>query len=334
MEQNASLPIPYGWYALAYSSDLAPGDVQPHYFFNEHMVLFRTEDGEPRVLEAFCPHLGAHLGHGGAVHGEALACSFHGWQFNGDGECVSVPYAKEMPKRVRNGRCLYSYPVRERNRMVWAWHHPRRLPPLFELDEAPELSDPNWSEFKCFDWEINAPIQETGENAVDIAHFIYVHRSIKMPTAKIALEGHRRSTNMTATGPKVDEHGNVDFNELEDIHLLSKNCGPGMSTQVFSKAFKTFLMGTVTPITANKLKLRFAFAKPLDISEKFDVLAEGTIAEIVRQVGQDIPIWQNKKYQESPILCDGDGPIAKYRRWFSQFYDDPAADRAPVRAVS
>ena len=139
---------------------------------------------------------------------------------------------------------------------------------------------------------------------------------------------------MTATGPKVDEHGNVDFNELEDIHLLSKNCGPGMSTQVFSKAFKTFLMGTVTPITANKLKLRFAFAKPLDISEKFDVLAEGTIAEIVRQVGQDIPIWQNKKYQESPILCDGDGPIAKYRRWFSQFYDDPAADRAPVRAVS
>ena len=335
MDENANLPIPFGWYALAYSSELAAGDVQPLNFFDEHQVLFRTEEGAPQVLEAFCPHLGAHLGHGGKVHGEAIACPFHGWQFNGGGECVDVPYAKEIPKRARDRQCLYSYPVRECNRMVWAWYHPRRLPPLFELDEVPELSDPNWSEFKCFDWEINAPIQETGENAVDIAHFIYVHRAIRMPTAKITLEGHRRSTDMTSVGPHIDEEGNIDFNQLVDIHLLSKNCGPGMSTQMFSKAFKTFLMGTVTPISANKMKLRFAFAKPLDISEKFDLLAEGTISEIVYQVGQDIPIWQNKKYLESPILCDGDGPVAKYRRWFSQFYDDPAADdKVRMRAVS
>lgn len=335
MDENANLPIPFGWYALAYSSELAAGDVQPLNFFDEHQVLFRTEEGAPQVLEAFCPHLGAHLGHGGKVHGEAIACPFHGWQFNGGGECVGVPYANEIPKRARDRQCLYSYPVRECNRMVWAWYHPRRLPPLFELDEVPELSDPNWSEFKCFDWEIDAPIQETGENAVDIAHFIYVHRAIRMPTAKITLEGHRRSTDMTSVGPHIDEEGNIDFDQLVDIHLLSKNCGPGMSTQMFSKAFKTFLMGTVTPISANKMKLRFAFAKPLDISEKFDLLAEGTISEIVYQVGQDIPIWQNKKYLESPILCDGDGPIAKYRRWFSQFYDDPAADdKVRMRAVS
>ena len=35
---------------------------------------------------------------------------------------------------------------------------------------------------------------------------------------------------------------------------------------------------------------------------------------------QDIPIWNHKTYVEDPILCDGDGPIAKYRKWFSQFY--------------
>jgi hypothetical protein len=23
---------------------------------------------------------------------------------------------------------------------------------------------------------------------------------------------------------------------------------------------------------------------------------------------------------ESPVLCDGDGSIAKYRKWFQQFY--------------
>jgi 3-ketosteroid 9alpha-monooxygenase subunit A len=41
---------------------------------------------------------------------------------------------------------------------------------------------------------------------------------------------------------------------------------------------------------------------------------------IVHQVNQDIPIWENKVYLEEPTLCDGDGPIAKYRKWFKQFY--------------
>ena len=38
------------------------------------------------------------------------------------------------------------------------------------------------------------------------------------------------------------------------------------------------------------------------------------------QVEQDIPIWNHKIYREQPILCDGDGPITQYRKWFSQFY--------------
>ena len=53
-------------------------------------------------------------------------------------------------------------------------------------------------------------------------------------------------------------------------------------------------------------------------------VAEGFRDEVVFQVGQDIPIWENKVYLDSPILCDGDGPIAKYRKWFQQFYADAA----------
>jgi hypothetical protein len=28
------------------------------------MVIFRTESGEVKILEAYCPHMGAHLGYG------------------------------------------------------------------------------------------------------------------------------------------------------------------------------------------------------------------------------------------------------------------------------
>jgi hypothetical protein len=58
------------------------------------------------------------------------------------------------------------------------------------------------------------------------------------------------------------------------------------------------------------------------------VVARGVVDNVVYQVGQDIPIWEHKKYLESPILCDSDGPINRYRKWFRQFYDElnPAAE--------
>ena len=41
---------------------------------------------------------------------------------------------------------------------------------------------------------------------------------------------------------------------------------------------------------------------------------------VCEQVEQDMLIWNKKIYEPNPILCDGDGPIAQYRKWFSQFY--------------
>ena len=42
--------------------------------------------------------------------------------------------------------------------------------------------------------------------------------------------------------------------------------------------------------------------------------------EVTRQLEQDIPIWENKRYLNPPVLCDGDGPIGLFRKWSKQFY--------------
>jgi 3-ketosteroid 9alpha-monooxygenase subunit A len=47
---------------------------------------------------------------------------------------------------------------------------------------------------------------------------------------------------------------------------------------------------------------------------------DGLTQVLSGQVEQDIPILENKIYLENALLCDGDGPIAKYRKWFTQFY--------------
>ena len=50
-----------------------------------------------------------------------------------------------------------------------------------------------------------------------------------------------------------------------------------------------------------------------------DVLIDG----IANGVLDDMPIWDHKSYVADPILCDGDGPINKFRKWVSQFYSEP-----------
>ncbi|MYE53293.1 MAG: Rieske 2Fe-2S domain-containing protein, partial [Gammaproteobacteria bacterium] len=70
------LPMPFGWFALCYSDELAVGEVKPLHYFERELVLWRGEDGTPRLLDAYCPHLGAHMGYGGKVDGPHLQCPF------------------------------------------------------------------------------------------------------------------------------------------------------------------------------------------------------------------------------------------------------------------
>ena len=46
--------------------------------------MWRGEDGQVRIIDAYCKHLGAHMGHGGKVHGNLLECPFHAWRYDGE----------------------------------------------------------------------------------------------------------------------------------------------------------------------------------------------------------------------------------------------------------
>ena len=63
-------------------------------------------------MDAFCPHLGAHLGHGGTVDGCEIVCPFHGWQFDAEGATPTSPTASARTAR----RALRTYPDRRAQR--------------------------------------------------------------------------------------------------------------------------------------------------------------------------------------------------------------------------
>ena len=91
---------PFGWYPVAWSFELEPGSLVARTYFGRELVVFRTSDGAASTIDAYCPHLGAHLGVGGRVEEDGLRCPFHGWAFGPSGECTDIPYAKRIPPGV------------------------------------------------------------------------------------------------------------------------------------------------------------------------------------------------------------------------------------------
>jgi len=118
--------FPSGWYAVAYSHELPRGGVLARHYFGRELAVFRTASGQAGVLDALCPHMGAHLGHGSRVDGEALRCSMHGFRYDVAGTCVSTPYAPKVPPAARAG----AFPVRERNGAVLVWYDAADRPPV------------------------------------------------------------------------------------------------------------------------------------------------------------------------------------------------------------
>lgn len=321
MTQRYDLPLPFGWFAVSLSNELANGDVKPLHYFNRNLVLFRTESGQARVLDAICPHLGADLGYGGKVTGESIACPFHGWQFNGEGFCTDVPYADNMPPKVVDQRCIKHYATQEDNQAIWVWYHPEDKEPLWELDHVDEMNDPDfWTQSVTKEWTVNCHIQDTNENAVDKAHFVYVHTSEFVPEGDVSIDGHRRVTELASKTAAFADDGSVIEGELTDTSFTSKSFGPGFTWQHFRGITNSMMMGMITPIDGQSVHMRFLFKYPELTTDIAKVFNQGFIDNVCTQVEQDMMIWNHKHYQANPILCDGDGPINQFRKWFSQFY--------------
>jgi 3-ketosteroid 9alpha-monooxygenase subunit A len=320
MHTRIPLPMPYGWYCVGFSSDIDIAEVKPVTYFGEQLVLYRTATGQANLSSAFCPHLGAHLGHGGKVEGERIVCPFHGWKFNTAGVVEEIPYAHRIPPKIDGKACLYSYPVVEKNDIIYAWYHPDKIVPLFEVVPFDVIDSGQWSDYETHEWDIKTHIQETGENAVDGAHFITVHLAVGLPIPSITYDGHRRTSIFEMQTQKFTDQGEKVEGESMDGHVVSECSGPGQTWTRHRTIADLLIIGLPTPIDANTVKLRFACSVPKTQVADQKVLSDYVIQNAVEQVQQDMPIWEHKIYLEEPQLCDGDGPIAQYRKWFSQFY--------------
>ena len=118
-------------------------------------------------------HRGGSLGKG-KMHGDRIACPYHGWQFGGDGACRHIPVLGDgasIPARAK----VDSYPVVERYGIVFAFLGDlpeEERPPLFEI---PEWDQPGWRASGLVTFDLHAYFERSIENGLDPSHNEFVH---------------------------------------------------------------------------------------------------------------------------------------------------------------
>ncbi len=104
-----------------------------------------------------------------------------------------------------------------------------------------------------------------------------------------------------------------------DADLVTWDHGPGFQVVRMTGLIDSLLMNTATPIDESQTDLSFAYTVRAQGDPRKLRLAEAVVKDLKNQFENDRPIWENKAYWTRPALCDGDGPLATYRKWVQQF---------------
>ncbi len=160
------------WHPIAVAKELT--EAEPTKFvrvLGEDLVLFRDKSGRLGLLADRCSHRGVSLVYG-RVEERGIACAYHGWLYDTQGnclECPAEPAASKFHLTVKHK----AYPVQEHVNLIWAYMGPAPAPMLTHYDTLfrkdghrkivvhPQL-DCNW--FQAM------------ENSVDPAHLQILHQ--------------------------------------------------------------------------------------------------------------------------------------------------------------
>jgi phenylpropionate dioxygenase-like ring-hydroxylating dioxygenase large terminal subunit len=162
----------HAWHPIAYRSELKQAPLAVR-LMDRRLVLFAGEEG-PALLEDRCPHRNAPLSAGRLCEGQ-LECPYHGWRFDGAGQCRKVAGSAEAARAF-----VPCYPVREQAGLIWTNFGAPPNAPLMLFDE---LAHP------CFDsfwWPLPTSagaIADAIENLLDPIHSYFLHPGLVRQSA-------------------------------------------------------------------------------------------------------------------------------------------------------
>ena len=321
-------PFPDGWYVLELSSALENQQLIEKTWMGREIVVWRDREGAVCVADAFCPHLGSHLGPsvGGMVLDGNLVCPFHGFQYDVTGKCVA---ARDAPP-PRSAR-LKLYEVAEVNGFIFAyWDNAGRLPEW----QLPDVCPDGWEGRVAKRLRLKAHPQTTTENSVDLCHLAHVHgyRDLKQ-LSPTEIDGPFLSSSYEfRKGILTRGLQRLEMWTAIDVGVW----GLGISTvEVHGRepSLEVRLWIMATPVDGDHIDYWLAVdpkgaSNWLRILPQFirhKIIPKVLLNDLVLEVGRDAEIWSRQRYQPRPVLSRADGDLFRFRRYCEQFYGEANA---------
>ncbi len=205
--------------------------------------------------------------------------------------------------------------MRELNGLILVWHDADGGQPDYEIPRLEGPYSDDWTEWHSQDIDLEVHPREIVDNLADSAHFGPVH---KAPTRlfEVNLNGH------------IGEQVSISEGESgTDMHFNATYYGPAVQIGTYTAehgdlSFEGIMLNAHTPVDQNSCVLHFGvMIKQKDFPAAADEsYMQSYLEQSVAGFMTDVVIWKNKRYEHNPVLCDGDGPLAKMRKWYNQFY--------------
>ncbi len=159
------------WYPADQAKNIGSEPVKLR-MLGQDFVLWRNSAGQVNCLSNTCSHRGGSLA-GGKVKDDCIQCPYHGWRYDGEGNCQAIPSLGPSPKIPARAR-VDAYPVVERYGLVFCF-----LGDLPEDERPPIMKIKEWDQdgwvYTTQQYEFNINYQRSIENGIDPAHNEFVH---------------------------------------------------------------------------------------------------------------------------------------------------------------
>lgn len=321
--------FPRGWFMVA-AAEEATTTPKAVRFFGQDMVLYRGESGRVVLMDAYCPHMGTHLGKNATsfviqdkthVEGDNITCPYHAWRFGPDGKCNRIPYFDgPIPASAK----IRTWRAEERYGCIFTWHDPEGGDPNFDIPAIPEWDDPSWVRWKIDHLgQIKCHSIELLDNMADVAHLGPTHGA---PCKYFRNE---------ITDHVVRQYQGGSHRSLGEGGAMLETdtwyTGPGILLSRYVNSNSLMLIthtpvddGTVQAWTALLMQGQNAVATEADVA-----MARAYQEAATAAFAQDFEIWSNKAPCFTPLQIPTDGPFGRVRAWYRQFYN-PRAEAAAV----
>jgi phenylpropionate dioxygenase-like ring-hydroxylating dioxygenase large terminal subunit len=327
--------VPYGWFVIGWNFDFAIGEVHRFSYFDQELIAYRGTSGEMHVFDAYCPHMGADLGVGGCVEGDAIRCPFHSWLYDADGHNSEIPYSSVGKLEHVH---LRRWNVKELSGIVLVCHCPDGKSSDYPLPASfVPLPGETWE--PCPEttrvWKsVQMPVQLIAENSVDGAHFQYVHRAGGVgQLSESSHEGwiYRTKLDLEFGGDRGGKTWATPQGPVKGyIETVSYGLGLGW-TRLVSFDDVVYLMGStpVSPYVADLRSTTWVARRRSDGSEMDAETRDRWVKQQNAQVDADLKIWTNLSYvNKPPLVREESGPTRSLRKWARQFYRNTDSSEA------